>query len=407
MVDLFRERKWDLVGRRWIWFLVTSIALAACVAALVLRWQRQGSPLNYGIDFTGGGIITMKVDPPVSHGTEIEVIEQVRSALERTGIRVQVQLASSVVGQPRDQIQIRTQLPKELSRGETETDVVARQAEITQETLAAQFGSIEVLGTDVVTPVVSRDLTRRALQALLLGCLAIVVWIFIRYDFGTSLVPKYALCAIFALFHDLLILTGAFAIVYWVVDSPFVAAFLTVLGYSVHDTIVIFDRIRENVKLRKRPTFAGIVNLSLLETLARSVNTVLTVEFVLIALYVFGGVTLRGFAGALIIGITSGAWSSIFIASQLLVSWKKREEKPRLAVAAAKAPRPAPQRPVRKQPPAREKPAEVPAETAAAVSQETPAGAPGQPAPSKAGKAGPRSSARRKKLRGKKRHRRF
>ncbi len=393
MVDLFRERKWDLVGRRGLWFLIMGLSIGACIAALIIRWQVDGKALNTGIDFTGGGFITLKVSPSVRPSDESRATEKIRAALEAAGLRVQVQLASSVVGQARDQILIRTQLPK----GESGSEAVNRQAEDIQKVLAGQFNSISPLGKDTVTPVVSAELKQNAALAILLGCLAIIVWIFIRYDFGTSLVPKYALCAIFALFHDLIILTGVFAIIWWVVDSPFVAAFLTVLGYSVHDTIIIFDRIRENVKLRKRPTFAETVNLSLLETLARSVNTVLTVEFVLIALFVFGGVTLRSFAGALIIGITSGAWSSIFIASQLLVSWKKREEKGRPAPAFARAAgnaRPAAPAKVKK-------PAAAAPSTGAGESAPQLVGAPD------ASEAEERASAERKKLRGKKRHRRF
>ena len=392
MVDLFREKNWDLVGRRRTWFVVTAVILLICVGALVYRWQTSGSPLNWGIDFTGGGIITLEISPEVESGDEIAALERIRSALEAKDLRVQVQLASSIVGGARDQVQIRTQLPAE-SEG---TAALERQAEAVRESLLDQFESVEVLSSDIVTPVVSRDLTRRALLAILLGCMVIIVWIFARYDFATSLVPKYALCAIFALVHDLIILTGAFALVWWIVDSPFVAAFLTVLGYSVHDTIVIFDRIRENVKLRKRPTFPEVVNLSLLETLARSVNTTLTVEFVLLALYFLGGVTLRSFSGALIIGITSGAWSSIFLASQVLVSWKRREEQPKAARTAARAP----SRPAAPEP-APEKPAEKKAPVSATVGQGE--GRSAEKTEEKSKSEGKRG----KKLRGKKRKRRY
>jgi Protein export membrane protein len=148
-----------------------------------------------------------------------------------------------------------------------------------------------------------------------------------------------------------LVLIGAFAILHREVNSPFVAVLLTVVGFSVHDTVVIFDRIRENLKLRKGGTFAETTNISLLETMARSVNTVLTVLFTVIALYVLGGHTLRDFALGLIIGIVSGAYSSIFNASQLLVVWKNREDRVRKPAGAPRAapaqrrPEPAPRRP--------------------------------------------------------------
>jgi preprotein translocase subunit SecF len=402
MVDLFRERKWDLVGNRWLWFLIMSLTIAISIGALIYRGQTKGSVLNWGIDFTGGGLITLKMDKPIPASEEIKATEEIRALLEKTGIRVQVQLTSNTVGQPRDQIVVRTELPKTAQQegAVARTTVLEQQAAQIEEALRARFAGIKAYEKIQVEAVVSKELTTNAAWAVLLGCMAIIFWIFIRYDIASGRMPKYALCAIFALFHDLILLAGAFAVVWWIVDSPFVAAFLTILGYSVHDTIIIFDRIRENIKLRKRPTFAETVNLSLLETMARSVNTVLTVELVLVCLYVFGGVTLRGFAGALIIGITSGAWSSIFIASQLLVSWKKREEKPRLVAAmAGKGTRPA-------VPSARagKAPMPTPAKNSGAVSESISTASADTSAAASSGAA---QTDRGKKLRGKKRHRRF
>ena len=140
--------------------------------------------------------------------------------------------------------------------------------------------------------------------------------------------------------HDVLVLVGVFAMTRREVNSPFVAAALTVVGFSVHDTIIIFDRIRENLRLRKGATFAETTNISLLETMARSVNTVLTVELVLIAVYLLGGVSLRDFTFAMVIGVTVGAYSSIFNASQIVVVMKNREER-RIARQRALAGRPA------------------------------------------------------------------
>lgn len=375
-----------------------AISIILCIGALFFRFYTQGKALNYGVDFTGGGLLVYSVQPALPPSAEISAIDKIRSQVTAaTGVKVQVQLASKLLGNWRDQIVIRTQLPKEKT-GNSSAEL-NRQNEQILTVLAQTFPDRHFLNVsrEEVKAVVSEELKRNAVWAILLGCLAIIAWIFIRYDFVSSLVPKYALCAIFALFHDLIILTGAFAIGWWVVDSPFVAAFLTVLGFSVHDTIIIFDRIRENVKLRKRPTFAETVNISLLETLARSVNTVLTVELVLVSLYFLGGSTLRGFAGALIIGITSGAWSSIFIASQLLVSWKKREEQAKIAASAAKyapkaASKPAPAR--KAATPAASASSKAASEgSAAPVSEETASRGVGE--------------SKGKKLTGKKRHRRY
>jgi len=181
---------------------------------------------------------------------------------------------------------------------------------------------------DVVSGTIKNDLIKSGVAALIIGSLLIMLWIWLRYNIG-GLGLRYSFAGILALGHDLLTLVGLFALlrVFLQVNSPFIAALLTVLGYSIHDTIVIFDRIRENLRLRKGRTFAETVNLSLLETMARSVNTILTVLFTLLALFFFGGPTLRDFVAAMLIGVTVGGYSSIFVASQLLVSWSKGRER--------------------------------------------------------------------------------
>jgi preprotein translocase SecF subunit len=181
---------------------------------------------------------------------------------------------------------------------------------------------------DRVGKAISNELIYNAIIAIIIGSFLIFCWIMVRYNIGGS-GWKYSAGGILALIHDLCITVGMFAILrhFLQVNSPFIAAFLTVLGYSIHDTIVIYDRIRENLRLRKGRTFAETVNISLLETLARSVNTVLTVMFTLLALFFFGGSTLRDFVAALLIGVTVGAYSSICIASQLLVSWAKGKDR--------------------------------------------------------------------------------
>jgi len=188
--------------------------------------------------------------------------------------------------------------------------------------LEAAFPGVEEIAGEMVSPVVSRELIRNAALAMAWGCIFILVWIRIRYfDF------KWAGSALVALIHDVLILIGIFAITQKEINSPFVAAVLTVVGYSVHDTIVLFDRIRENLRLRKGDTFAETANISLLETMARSVNTVLTVLLVLIAVYLLGGVSLRNFTFAFIVGVVAGGYSSIFTAAQLLVVLKNWEQR--------------------------------------------------------------------------------
>lgn len=182
---------------------------------------------------------------------------------------------------------------------------------------------------EYIGPSIGQELRNKTELAVFLALLAITIYIAFAFRKVSKPVSswKYGLASLIALFHDILIPVGVFSIlgkIYNVeITIPIVAALLTVLGFSVHDTIVIFDRIRENILRRGMGQFEETVNWSLNQTLGRSISTVLTVELVLFAIYLFGGQTLKYFALALIVGITSGAYSSIFIASPLLVSWYK------------------------------------------------------------------------------------
>jgi len=180
-----------------------------------------------------------------------------------------------------------------------------------------------------IGPSIGQELRNKTELAIFLALIAITLYIAFAFRRVSKPVSswKYGVTSLIALFHDVLIPIGVFSILgklYNVeITVPIIAALLTILGFSVHDTIVIFDRIRENILRRGMGQFEETVNWSLTQTLGRSISTVVTVEFVLISLYFFGGETLKNFALALIIGITSGAYSSIFIASPLLVSWYK------------------------------------------------------------------------------------
>ena len=180
---------------------------------------------------------------------------------------------------------------------------------------------------------VGQELRNKTELAIFLALVAITLYIAFAFRKVSKPVSswKYGVASLLALIHDIIVPLGAFSILghfYNVeITIPIIAALLTILGFSVHDTIVIFDRIRENILRRGMGQFEDTVNLSLTQTLGRSISTVLTVEFVLVSLYFFGGETLKYFALALIIGITSGAYSSIFIASPLLVSWYKHSLK--------------------------------------------------------------------------------
>jgi len=180
--------------------------------------------------------------------------------------------------------------------------------------------AVEIYKVESIGPVIGKELTRKAIIALVIALLFQLVYITVR--FGSQM--RYGLAADIALAHDLIIMVGIYSIMSIFnksvqVDSPFVAALLTVVGYSVMDSIVIFDRIRENLKVHSKESFEEVVNISVNQTMTRSINTLMTVLFPMFALYFFGGATLKSFAFALLVGLTSGAYSSIFIASPMLV----------------------------------------------------------------------------------------
>jgi preprotein translocase SecF subunit len=184
------------------------------------------------------------------------------------------------------------------------------------------------LGTALVSGSVASETTRNAVFAVIAA--SVLILLYISFAFRKVDRPwRYGTCAIIALLHDVLVVLGVFSILGWLIgfqiDALFITALLTVVGFSVHDTIVVFDRIRENMQRRTSETFEQVVNASLVQTMARSLNTSLTVIFTLSALTLFGGTTIRPFTLALLVGIVSGTYSSIFNASMLLVMWERRE----------------------------------------------------------------------------------
>ncbi|OPZ87892.1 MAG: preprotein translocase subunit SecF [bacterium ADurb.Bin429] len=336
MVDLFRNRHWDLVSKRGWYYLISAIILLVGFTALFLNKARTGAALNYGIDFEGGGLVSYRIAGELPSSKHAAVIQELRSTLEEKGLTTEVQVSSGGLNATGDVVIVRI-LMKNMADEEKNDYLNAQVGEnitpAVESALAAQNAKLDSVvqqpeSQEVVTGTVSQELVNNGILAVVLGLLLILGWIYIRYNIG-GFSWRFATAGIVALSHDILSLIGIFALLHTVlqVNSPFIAALLTVLGFSIHDTIIIFDRIRENMRLRKGRTFAETVNISILETLARSVNTVLTTLFPLIALYFFGGPTLRDFVAAMLIGIVLGAYSSIFVAGQLVVSWSKKQDK--------------------------------------------------------------------------------
>ncbi len=355
MVDLFRNRHWDLVSKRGWYYVISALLLLVGVVALITNHAKTGEALNYGIDFKGGGLVSYRVEGELPSAQHASIIHDLRTALDEAGVESEIQVSPGGMSSSGDVIIVRTLLKN--MPDEQKNDYLNKQIQETitpavEQVLAKHDAKLAVTiltekatdpltgeetdvtkeikteGQEVVTGTVSKELLNNGILALILGTLLILGWIYIRYNIG-GFSWRFAVASIIALVHDILTLIGMFALLhnYLQVNSPFIAALLTVLGFSIHDTIIIYDRIRENMRLRKGRTFAETVNISLLETLARSVNTVLTVLFTLLALFFFGGPTLRDFTAAMLIGVVVGAYSSIFVAGQLVVSWSKKQDK--------------------------------------------------------------------------------
>jgi len=286
----------DIAGRGKMWFIISLLVIVPGLISMVTRG------FNFGIDFTGGTIIDLKFAQPVA-------IAQVRESLKPFG------LDSATI-----------QLSGETSDVATSTDVMIRTVDLEEvqrkEVMSAireKVGSYEVMREEKVGAVIGGELIMNALLALVISWVLIILYVAYRFEF------RFGIAAVAALVHDILIVLAFFSFTQRQVDSSFVAALLTVVGYSINDTIVIFDRIRENLKLhfRRGGNVVELVNRSIYQTLTRSLYTVFTCLFTTFALFFFGGETTKDFAFALIVGFMSGCYSSIFIAGPLWLELRK------------------------------------------------------------------------------------
>lgn len=298
----------DIVGKRYWYFAFSLLIIIPGLIAMGITWAETGQPFRLAIDFTGGTLLQLKFDTPQAFSSETVV-----RALEGFGLAsndVQVQTAGN------DTLILRT-------RALDNTQKVG-----IEDALKKQYGNFTEQSAETVGPAIGAEVTERAGMAVAIAAIGILLYI--TWAFRKVPQPfRYGVCAIIAMIHDVLVILGTaaiFGLVFgWEVDSLYLTALLTVIGFSVHDTIVVFDRIRENQGRMRGERFERVVNHSILQTLDRSINTQLTVLFTLAALALFGGITIRHFVVTLFIGILSGSYSSIFDASPLLVVWENDE----------------------------------------------------------------------------------
>ncbi|HLZ32013.1 MAG TPA: protein translocase subunit SecF [Chloroflexota bacterium] len=299
----------DFVRNRRFFYLLSAVLLVPGVISLVLP-----GGLNPGIDFTSGTIMTIQFEQPVDSN-------KLRDEFAQLGHSEAIVQQSS----GENTFIVRT---RPLVQAEPDANGVLGNSERQQieATLTADLGGLQILGLDQVSPLIAEQIVRYAILAVAAASVCILLYLWWAFNKVTHPL-RYGTTAIVALLHDSLIVLGIFSILGRLfpaeieLESTFIVAVLTVIGFSVHDTIVVFDRIRENFTRRAGEPFEDVVNHSLAQTLTRSLNTSLTVILTLIVLMLFGGVTIRTFVLALLVGITTGTYSSIFVASMLLVSW--------------------------------------------------------------------------------------
>ena len=296
-MQLFKdETRFDFMGKIKAAMIISGIVILIGLGSIVIS-----GGLKYGIDFAGGTLVQLQFKSP----PEIEVI---RDGLKTIG------LGESTIqefGSKKD-ILIRVE------RSEEKLEAVGA---MVKRSLSGKFHSDDIIveRVEMVGPKVGRDLREKALLSILYAIIGIVIYISWRFEF------QYAIAAIIALIHDVLVTMGAFSVLDKEFTLVIVAAFLTIIGYSLNDTIVVFDRIRENLRRKGKRSLSEIINSSINQTLSRTLLTSGTTLLVVLALFFFGGEIIHDFSFALLVGVFVGTYSSIFIASVFLVYWASRK----------------------------------------------------------------------------------
>lgn len=289
-MEIIKNPRIDFIGKRKFGYF---FSLCLIVIGMVIFGIRGRA--NFGVDFIGGDLLHIKLAAPSS-------VAELRTYLKKLGIS---EITVQEIGTQHNEFIIK-------SPPDTSDKILS-----TIENSVGK-GNVEILAKSVISPSMSVTLRKKALLAFFGGLIGILLYLTIRFEF------HFAVCATIAIFHDLLIVIAILAISKRIIDGTIIAALLTIAGYSVNDTIVIFDRIRENMKKTRSKNYAELFNQSINETLSRTILTVLTVIFVDVLLLIFGGEPLKNFAYTLLFGFLFGTYSSIFIASAILIDWQKK-----------------------------------------------------------------------------------
>ena len=289
--------RFDIIGKRKIWYAISSLLIIASLFFMVTRG------FNMGIDFTGGTIMDLRFEKAVN-------INDVRAVLN------EYDLSNSTI-----------QLSGESSSSTESENVMIRTVDLEEqerkEVMAAltdKLGSYQVLREEKVGATMGTELIMNAVYATIISWLLIIAYVSYRFEF------KFGISAVLGLAHNVIIVLGAFALTQRQIDSSFVAALLTIIGYSINDTIVIFDRIRENLKIHRRSESLGeMVDNSIWQCMTRTIYTVATSLFAIVSIFLFGGETIHNFSFAMLVGFASGAYTSIFLAGPMWMFLKNKK----------------------------------------------------------------------------------
>jgi preprotein translocase subunit SecF len=330
MIEIFHKVNIDWLGNRRKFIFVSIILMLAGLVSAVGRHAIPGGTdaFNLGVDFKGGTVVTvsfLKSNPSA---------EQVSAALQKAGIHDAV--VQPIAGKP----QFLIKLPQQGSagaanqQGQAEVDTGRTKVREALSTFGPEYdpakpdqGAFKIEGTDAVGPVAGQQMRNQAIAVTLAAMVGILLFISFRFEWS------YGAAAVIAVFHDVLVTLGIFSIMQWEISLTVIAALLTLVGFSVNDTIVVFDRIRENLKLHRRDSLYKVTNDSINQTLSRTVITSGLVFLSVLAMVIFGGEVLRGFSLALLIGVAFGTYSSVAIASPIMVWWQQRLDVPKPSAA--------------------------------------------------------------------------
>jgi len=286
-MDLFRDKNFNFIKNRKIAYTISAVIILVGLISFIFHG------FNFGIDFIGGTLLQLKFDKSVSTA-------EIRKVLGEFNLS-----QSTIQKLSENEFVIRT----ENIDSEKRKEILS--------VLKEKLANPEVLRMEAVGPVIGEDLKRLSLYALFFAFIGIILYVTLRFEF------KFSIVSILALLHDCLIVLGIFSLLRKEITIQVVAAILTIIGYSVNNTIIILDRLRENIKFKTRDIFENLINLSINQTLTRTIFTTLTTIFPILTLYFFGGIILSDFALALLLGMVAGTYSSIFISSPLLIEWNK------------------------------------------------------------------------------------